>query len=400
MTAMRLPLPVFAMLAAASLASAADPKPKVGPAVEEEPFGTAPEIPNPKDRTKPLRPESKITQFTLINKSGAYVKILTLGGIVTNLVVPDKDGKLADVVLGFDTLDGYLKESPYFGCITGRVANRIAKGKFKLADKASEKEVEYTLPTNNGPNSLHGGEFGLDKMAWRPEANVGVAGPTLKLTHTSPDGTQGYPGTLSCTVQYTWTDANELRIEYAATTDKPTPVNLTNHSYFNLGGHASGTILDHELTLAADRYTPTDDTLIPTGKLDPVKGTPFDFTTATKIGERIQQIKAEPVGYDLNYVHGDKREAAPKLVATVTEAKSGRVLEVLTTEPGVQFYSGNFLDGKVKGKGGAVYSQYQAFCLEDQFFPDSPNQKDFPSITLKPGDTYTHSTVYKLGVKK
>lgn len=388
---MRTLLSVLAMTAAATVAAAADLKPKTGPAVEQTEFGTAPEIPNPNDKTKPLRPESKITKFTLINKNGNYVSILTLGGIVSELVVPDKDGKLADVVCGFDTLEGYLKDSPYFGCITGRVCNRIAKGKFTLDGK------EYTLPTNNGPNSLHGGTYGLDKMVWKAEA---AKGPTLKLTYTSPDGAQGYPGNLSCTVTYTWTDANELKIEYAATTDKATVVNLTNHSYFNLAGHASGSILDHEVKLLADKYTPVDDTLIPTGKIEPVKGTPFDFTTATKIGARIKDIKADPVGYDLNYVHGTKREAAAKLVATVTEPKSGRVLEVLTTEPGVQFYSGNFLDGKVKGKGGAVYNQYQAFCLEDQFFPDSPNQKDFPSITLKPGDTYTHTTVYKLGVKK
>ena len=387
-------LSVLAMLSAATLASAADLKSKVGPAFEEEPFGTAPEVPNPKDKTKPIRPESKVTKFTLINKAGNYVSISTLGGTITNLVVPDKDGKLGDVVLGFDTLDGYLKDSPYFGCITGRVCNRIAKGKFTLDGK------EYTLPTNNGPNSLHGGEYGLDKMVWKPEASVGAHGPTLKLTYTSPDGAQGYPGNLSCTVQYTWTDANELRIDYAATTDKTTVVNLTNHSYFNLGGHASGAILDHELKLTADKYTPVDDTLIPTGKIDPVKGTPFDFTTATKIGARIKEIKADPVGYDLNYMHGTKRTDKPQLAATVTEPTSGRVLEVSTTEPGIQFYTGNFLDGKVKGKGGAVYKQYNAFCLEDQFFPDSPNQKDFPSITLKPGDRYTHTTVYKLSVAK
>lgn len=388
---MRSLLPVLAMFAA-SVASAADLKPKTGPAVTDEPFGTAPEIPNPADKTKPIRPESKVTKYTLVNKAGHYVSISTLGGTVTNLVVPDKDGKLADVVLGFDTLDGYLKDSPYFGCITGRVCNRIANGKFTLDGK------EYTLPTNNGKHSLHGGTYGLDKMVWAAE--VGKGEPSIKLTYTSPDGAQGYPGNLTCTVTYTWTDANELKIDYTATTDKATVVNLTNHSYFNLAGHASGTILDHELNLLADKYTPTDDSLIPTGKLDPVKGTPFDFTTATKIGARIKEIKADPVGYDLNYAHGSKREEKARLVATVTEPASGRVLEVFSTEPGIQFYSGNFLDGKVKGKGGAVYQQYQAFCLEDQFFPDSPNQKAFPSVVLKPGDTYTHATVYKLGVKK
>ncbi len=391
---MRTLLSVLAMLVAVPLTDAADLKPKSGPAVNDEPFGTAPEIPNPNDKAKPIRPESKITKYTLVNKAGNYVSISTLGGTVTNLVVPDKDGKLADVVLGFDSIDGYLTKSPYFGCITGRVCNRIANGKFTLEGK------EYTLPTNNGKHSLHGGTYGLDKMVWTAEYTKGVPGPGVKLSYTSPDGAQGYPGNLSCTVTYTWTDANELKIEYAATTDKATVVNLTNHSYFNLAGHASGTILDHELKLLADKYTPTDDSLAPTGKIEPVKGTPFDFTTATKIGARIKEIKADPVGYDLNYAHGTKREEKPKLVATVTEPTSGRVLEVLTTEPGIQFYSGNFLDGKVTGKGGAVYKQYQAFCLEDQFFPDSPNQKDFPSVVLKPGDTYTHATVYKLGVAK
>jgi aldose 1-epimerase len=389
---MRTLLSVLAMTAAVTLADAADLKPKSGPAVIDEPFGTAPEIPNPADKAKPIRPESKVTKYTLVNKAGNYVSIITLGGTVTNLVVPDAAGKLADVVLGFDTLDGYLKDSPYFGCITGRVCNRIARGKFTLDGQ------EYTLPTNNGPNSLHGGTYGLDKMVWKAE--LGKPEPSVVLTYTSPDGAQGYPGNLTCTVKYTWTDANELKIDYTATSDKTTVVNLTNHSYFNLAGHDSGTILDHELKLLADKYTPTDATLIPTGKIEPVKGTPFDFTTAATIGSRIKDIKADPVGYDLNYVHGMKREAVPKLVATVTEPTGGRVLEVLSTEPGVQFYSGNFLDGKVKGKGGAVYKQYQAFCLEDQFFPDSPNQKDFPSVTLKPGDTYTHGTVYKLGVKK
>ncbi len=392
---MRFTLLALAASLSASFALAADTKPKAGPAFEEEPFGSVPEIPNPADKTKPFRPKSNITQYTLVNKSGAFVKVITLGGTVTEMQVPDKDGKLGDVVLGFDSIDGYLgKANPFFGCITGRVANRIAKGKFKIGEK------EFSVPTNNGPNSLHGGEFGLNQMVWRGEASLGVSGPTLKLTHISPDGSQGYPGELSCTVQYTWTDANELKIEYAATTNKTTVVNLTNHSYFNLGGHASGSVLDHELTLAADQYTPTDDTLIPTGKIDTVKGTPFDFTKATKIGERIKHIKADPVGYDLNYVHGTKREATPKLVATVTEAKSGRRLELLTTEPGVQLYSGNFLDGKAVGKGKVEYKQYNGFCLEAQFFPDSPNQKDFPPVVLKPGDTYTQTTIYKLSAKQ
>jgi aldose 1-epimerase len=389
---MRLPLSLLVVFAMTTLATAQS-KP-AGPAVKDEPFGTAPEIPNPADKAKPIRPESKITAYTLVNKSGAWVKILTLGGIIAELHVPDRDGKLGDVVLGFDSIDGYLKDSPYFGCITGRVANRIANGKFTLDGK------EYAVPVNNGKNSLHGGTAGFDKMVWKADASLSAHGPTLKLTYTSPDGSQGYPGELSCVVQYTWTDANELRIDYSATTNKATVVNLTNHSYFNLGGHASGTVLDHELTLAADKYTPTDDSLIPIGKIEPVAGTPLDFTKPAKIGARIKQIKADPVGYDHNFVHGDKNTAEPKLCATVTEPKSGRVMEVRTTEPGVQLYTGNFLDGKVKGKGGAVYPQYGAICLETQHFPDSPNQPTFPSITLKPGDEYRTTTIYKFGTAK
>ena len=375
-------------------AAVAQTKPGVGPAFEEEKFGEAPAIPDPKDPKKTIRPAGFVTAYTLINKSGAKVKILSLGGIVAELHVPDKDGKLADVVCGFDTLKGYLDGHPYFGAITGRVCNRIGAGKFTLG------KTEYTLPTNNGKNSLHGGEVGFDKMLWRGEAAAGPKGQTLTLTYTSADGEQGYPGELKCAVTYTWTEKNELVIDYKATTNKTTVVNLTNHSYFNLGGHASGTILDHELQLVADKYTPTDDTLLPTGKIEPVAGTPFDFTTATAIGKRIKDIKADPVGYDLNYVHGDKRTAEPKRVATVTDPKSGRTLDVLTVEPGVQFYTGNFLDGKTKGKGGAVYKQYQAFCLETQHFPNSPNVKGFPSIELKPGEEYRTTTTYQFGVKK
>ena len=390
---MRRTLSALLLLAFAPFASAADPKPGVGPAYEEEPFGTAPEVKDPNDPKKILRPESKITAFTLINKSGAKVKVITLGGAVAEVVVPDRDGKYADVVLGFDKVEGYLgATNPYFGCITGRVANRIGGGAFKLDGK------EYKVPVNNGKHSLHGGEFGFDKAAWRGEANLGPQGPFVKLTYSSKDGEQGYPGQLDCAVTYTWTNANELVIGYSATTNKATVVNLTNHSYFNLGGHASGSILEHTLTLAADKYTPGDEGLVPTGKIEPVKGTPFDFTKPTAIGARLKEVKGDPVGYDLNFVHGDKRLAKPALVATVAEPKTGRTLEVLTTEPGVQFYTGNFLDGKAKGKGGATYEQYGAFCLEAQFFPDSPNQPMFPSVVLKPGEEYTQTTVYKFGV--
>jgi aldose 1-epimerase len=391
---MRLTLSAIILLAAVSFAFG-QTKPKAGgPMFQEESFGNVPEIPNPADRTNPIRPASKITAYTLVNKNGAWVKILTLGGIVAEVHVPDKDGNLADVVCGFDTIDGYLKSSPFFGCITGRVCNRIGNAKFTLDGK------EYMLAANNGKHTLHGGEVGFDKMVWRADASLSVQGPTLKLSYTSPDMSQGFPGELNCVVLYTWTNNNELRIDYSAKTNKTTIVNITNHSYFNLAGHNSGTILDHELKLAADKYTPGDASLLPTGKIEPVAGTPFDFTKPTKIGARIQEIKANPVGYDVNFVHGDKRIAEVKLCATVTEPKSGRTLEVLTTEPGVQLYTGNFLDGKVKGKGGAVYNQYAAFCLETQCFPDSPNKPNFPSITLKPGDEYKTTTIYKFGTAK
>lgn len=356
-------------------------QPGQGPSYDETPFGQTAD-------------GTKITAYTLLNKNGMKAKIITYGGIVTELHVPDKDGKLADVTLGHDSLEGYLKGHPYFGAITGRVANRIANAKFTLDGK------EYKLAANNGKNTLHGGEKGFDKRVWKAEPMLTGDGPSLKLTYASKDGEEGFPGTLQCTVTYTLTADNALKIDYRATTDKPTPVNLTNHAYFNLAGHNSGDVLGHVLQLKADKYTPTDETLIPTGKIEPVAGTPFDFTKPTAIGERIKQIKADPVGYDLNYVHGTKREENPRLVATVTEPKSGRVMEVLTTEPGVQFYSGNFLDGTNVGKGGAVYKQYNGFCLETQFFPDSPNQPNFPSITLKPGEEYRQTTVYRFKTGK
>jgi aldose 1-epimerase len=362
--------------------------------VQETPFGDVPEIPNPKDPKNPIRPAGKVTAYTLTNSHGLKCKILSLGGIVAELHVPDKNGKLADVVLGFDTIEGYVKGHPYFGCITGRVANRIALGKFTLDGK------EYSIPTNNGKHTLHGGEVGFDKMLWKGEKSPSKLGPAIKLTYTSKNGEQGYPGALTCVVTYTLTDENELRIDYSATTDATTVVNLTNHAYFNLAGHSSGSILKHTLQLAADKYTPTDETLITTGKIEPVQGTPFDFTKPTEIGARINELKGQPIGYDLNYVHGTKREDAPKWVATVTEPSSGRVMKILTTEPGLQFYTGNFLDGKLTGKNGTVYAQHQAFCLEAQFFPDSPNKPQFPSIVLKPGQEYRQTTVHQFSTIK
>ncbi len=326
----------------------------------------------------------EVDLYTLVNANGLKVKIMTYGGIVTSLEVPDRDGKLADIVLGYDTLDEYIKSSPYFGALIGRFGNRIAKGKFTL------KGTEYTLATNNGPNHLHGGIKGFDKVVWDAEAMETNEGPALKLTYTSPDGEEGYPGTLSCTVIYTLTDDNELKVSYEAETDKPTIVNLTHHSYFNLAGYDSGDILDHKLMINADNFTPVDDTLIPTGEIKPVKGTPMDFTKPTAIGSRIEQV---PGGYDHNYVLNNS-DGSLALAASAYDPKTGRLMEIYTTEPGIQFYSGNFLDGTLKGKG-AIYNKHDGFCLETQHFPDSPNKSNFPSVLLKPGKKYTHLTVHK-----
>ena len=331
--------------------------------------------------------------FTITNTNGLEASITNFGGIVVSLKVPDRAGKIADVVLGFDTLDGYLGDNPYFGAIVGRYGNRIAKGRFTLNGK------EYKLATNNGPNHLHGGIKGFNKVVWQAQS-IGDSG--LKLTYVSKDGEEGYPGTLTATVEYTLTDANELKISYLATTDKDTIVNLTNHSYFNLAGEGSSDVLGHGMVIHADRFTPVDATLIPTGDLRPVAGTPFDFRQSHTIGERInssdEQMKFGG-GYDHNFVvNGAAGTLRP--AARVLEPKSGRVMEVLTTEPGVQFYSGNFLDGSNKGKGGKQYNRRYAFCLETQHFPDSPNHPKFPSTTLKPGQKYQTTTVYKFSTEK
>jgi len=330
--------------------------------------------------------------FVLTNAKGMRAKVMTYGATLTELLVPDRDGKLDDVVLGFDDLDGYLAGHPFFGSTVGRFANRIAKGKFTLDGK------EYTLAINNGPNTLHGGKKGFDKAIWNPEPVLSGDDPAIRFTYRSPDGEEGYPGNLSVAVTYTLTNDNALKIHYAASTDKATPVNLTNHTYFNLAGAKAGNILGHEMTISADTYTPADDTLIPTGEIKPVKGTPLDFTTPTLIGAHINQIKAEPVGYDHNFVlNGGGKSLA--LAARVHDPKTGRVLEMSTTEPGVQFYTGNFLDGKLKGRGGVAYKQHGAFCLEAQHFPDSVNHSTFPSTILRPGQTYTQTTVYKFSTK-
>lgn len=357
-------------------AAAAEPKAQAG--VRKMDFGKTPD-------------GTAVDLYVLTNGQGVQAKVITFGGIVTELHVPDKDGKFGDVVLGFEDLDGYLKGHPFFGAIVGRVANRIAKGRFTLDGK------EYQLATNNGPNALHGGKVAFDKKVWKAEGQQTQDGPAVTLTYFSADGEEGYPGNLSVSVTYTLTDKNELKIDYQATTDKATPVNLSNHSYFNLAGPGSGDILGHVVELMADQYTPVDDTLIPTGEIAPVKGTPLDFTMPHAIGERIRELKGKPVGYDHNFVlRGGGRSLA--LAARVREPKTGRVMEMLTTEPGVQFYTGNFLDGSVKGKGTA-YKQYQGFCLEAQHFPDSVNRPSFPSVILRPGERYTQTTVYRFSAR-
>jgi aldose 1-epimerase len=330
--------------------------------------------------------------YTLTNAKGMKAQVMTYGATLTGLWVPDRDGKLDDVVLGFDDLQGYLKGHPFFGSTIGRVANRIAKGKFTLDGR------EYKLFVNNGPNSLHGGKKGFDKVIWSATPLKVKGGAAVKFTYRSPDGEEGYPGNLSAAVTYTLTDDGELRLDYEATADKATPVNLTNHTYFNLTGQASGTILGHELTLEADKYTPSDATLIPTGEIKPVQGTPLDFTKPHTIGERFDQMKSDPRGYDHNFVlNGGGKKLAP--AARVREPKTGRVMEVLTTEPGVQIYTANFLDGKLKGKGGVAYPQHAGLCLETQHYPDSVNHPNFPSTILRPGETNRSTTIYKFSAK-
>jgi aldose 1-epimerase len=331
--------------------------------------------------------------YTLTNANGLEARIMTYGGTVVSLKVPDRHGKLGDVVLGYETLDGYLKNSPYFGAIIGRYGNRIGKARFSLNGK------EYTLPKNNGENTLHGGLKGFGKVVWRGKEVKSKDGIGLSLSYVSKDGDEGFPGNLTVTVVYTLTNNNELKIEYTATTDKATVVNLTHHSYFNLAGE--GGILNHELIIDASRFTPVDSGLIPTGELRSVKGTPMDFTQATVIGARIDQQDEQLTlgrGYDHNWVLNN-RTGGLAIAARVYEPGSGRVMEVSTTEPGMQFYSGNFLDGSITGKGGQVYKQRYGLCLETQHFPDSPNKPGFPSTVLKPGQKYKTTTIYKFSVK-
>lgn len=330
-----------------------------------------------------------VSIYTLENDNGMRARIMTRGATLVELHVPDRDGELADVVLGFDDVAGYESErNQYFGCTTGRVANRIAEGKFALGDK------EYSLAVNNGPNHLHGGgDRSLDKVVWDAAEVQTDHGPGVRFKYTSPDGEEGYPGELRITVIYVLTDENELRIAYRAKTSASTPVNLTNHSYFNLSGHGSESVLGHELTINADHYTPTDDALIPTGELAPVEGTPLDFREPHTIGERIDQLVDTPaMGYDHNYVINEPF-GRPRFCARLKDPQSGRVLTVRTSEPGVQLYSGNFLFGQ-KGKDGKTYAQRSAVCLETQHFPDSVNQPDFPTVILHPDETYRQVCIY------
>lgn len=336
-----------------------------------------------------------VDTFTLRNANGIEMRVISLGGIITHLSTPDRAGTMSDIVLGFDSVDGYLKEHPYFGAIIGRYGNRIGKARFAIDG------TEYQLAANNGPNHLHGGVKGFDKVVWNAAPETTADGQRVVFTRTSADGEEGYPGALSVTVIYTLTDRNELAIDYEATTDKPTHVNLTHHSYFNLAGHNSGDILGHELMIEADRYTPVDDTLIPTGALAPVAGTPFDFTQPTAIGARINQTADQQITYGKGYDHNWVVNGSGfRRAARVVELRSGRTLEVATTEPGLQFYSGNFLDGTVTGKSGAVYAHRTGFCLETQHYPDTPNKPAFPTTLLKPGETYRTRTVYTFGVQR
>ncbi|MGA9980756.1 MAG: aldose epimerase family protein [Candidatus Sulfotelmatobacter sp.] len=336
-----------------------------------------------------------VNLYTLTNSHGVEVRAMNYGGIIVSIRVPDRKGEFADIVLGHESLEGYIPNPPYIGAVVGRYANRIANGTFTLDGKT------YTLPKNDGPNTLHGGVTRtFDKVVW-DDAPLKGSKPGVTFTYLSKDGEEGFPGNLTAKVTYTLTDDNELVIDDEATTDKATPINLSQHSYFNLAGEGSGDILNTELMLNADRFTPVDKNLIPTGELRPVKGTPFDFTTATRIGARIDDNYEQLVlghGYDHSFIINRKGDGL-ELAARAYEPTSGRVLEVFTTQPAVQFYTGNFLDGTVTGKHGHVYKRRDAFCLETQHYPDSPNHPDFPSTILRPGQTFHEKAVFKFSAK-
>jgi len=328
--------------------------------------------------------------YTLTNSKGMRVKLIDYGAITVGVEVPDSDGNVTDVTLGYDTLDGWLGSPSYFGATVGRYANRIAGGTFELDGKT------YELATNDGENHLHGGEKGFDKRLWDAETVETDDGAGVRFTRTSPDGEEGYPGTLQVTALYTLTDRNEFKVEFTATTDAPTIVNLVHHSYWNLRGPANGDVLGHELMLHAHKYTPVDEGLIPTGELKPVEDTPFDFTEAKPIGRDIGKVEG---GYDHNFVLNEYEPGKVRLAARVHEPTTGRVMEIRTDQPGIQFYSGNFLDGSVTGKDDVAYKKHYGFCLETQHYPDSPNQPDFPSVVLRPGETYKHVMIHKFSTE-
>ena len=368
----RIPVLILSLALCATAARAA-----AGPGVEKVPFGVA--------------DGKAVDLYVLTGAGGMVAKVMTYGAILTELDTPDRNGRLGDVVLGFDSIGGYLAKEPFFGAIVGRVGNRIAKGRFTLDGRT------YQLAVNDGPNHLHGGTKGFDKVIWGAQVVPGDT-PAVRFSYLSRDGEEGYPGNCSVTVTYSLSGSNELRIDYLVTTDKDTPVNVTNHSYFNLGGAENGDILGNILTLNADRFTPVDSTLIPTGELKPVAGTPMDFRSPTRIGEHLTEVGGNPVGYDHNFVvNGGGGRLT--LVARVYDPRSGREMEVSSTEPGIQFYTGNFLDGTLTGKKGVVYRQYWALCLETQHFPDSVNHPNFPSYVLKAGDTYRSTTIFRFMAK-
>lgn len=373
------------------------------PLTAAPPIADEPEAPETLAKIEPaLKPATEkdygkydgepVKLYTITNSKGLVLKATNYGAIITELHVPDKKGNMADIVQGFDSLDDYVKSSPYFGATIGRLVNRIKNAKFTLEGK------NYTLFANDPPNHLHGGKKGWDKVIWNADTKIADAGPQIIFTHTSPDGDENYPGNVEAKVVYTLTNENELKVEMTATTDKTTLINMAHHTYWNLGGHASGTIQDHELTLMADSYTPASG-LVPTGEVKAVKGTPFDFTTAKLISRDLQAAGGKPVGFDHNWiVNGDPHALRP--VARLKHPGSGRVMQLSADQPGVQFYSGNFLDGTLKGKGGATYPQYSGLCLETQKFPNSINVPAWrDEVIVKPGETYSHTMVHKFTVE-
>jgi aldose 1-epimerase len=370
------------LLAVSLVGCAIMPTPNTKPTITKADFGKTPE-------------GQAVELYTLHNSKGAEARIMTYGGIVQSLSMPDKHGKFGDIVLGYDDLQGYIDKTPYFGALIGRYGNRIGGAKFTLEGQT------YTLATNNGPNSLHGGLKGFDKVVWTAKPSVGIHGPQLVLAYVSKDGEEGFPGNLEVTAIYTLTDKNELKLEFTAKTDRPTVANLTHHSYFNLAGQGNGDILGHVVYINADQTTPVDSGLITTGEFADVTGTPFDFRKPTTIGARIgnpDKVLQYGPGYDHNWVI-NKPLGMFGLQARVVEPTSGRVMEVWSDEPGLQFYAGNFLDGTIKGKGGVAYQIHTGFCMEPQHYPDSPNKANFPSVELKPGQTYHNTIVYKFSTE-